>query len=299
MKKIGSAFENFAFKAFDFSGRATLLEYWLLMPLVWALILFLTSGDLTEMWDFLLRREIPPLNPLYWDGLVVFLLTLIPRMSLTMRRLHDSGKSGKWAKLPFVTVTSGIVLVLGIFSAMATTNAMGGNTSMDLTVIAIFMAIIVGSLDSAWDAIFVTAQAANALGWDAFIALLAEMFAPAQQVNIAQGAANVGDSLRRDPGAEGGAVLVMAIALIATPFVSGFLHVFFMISPSKPDHELDSAAPLAGASLRQKGEVSDDPFAGYRYLYAKTPDQEAAQKDAAKQEINSLYQQRVLGQQAS
>ena len=296
MRKIGSAFENFAFKAFDFSGRATLLEYWLLMPLIWGFIFFLAWGDAVEIWDFLLKRQVPPLNPLYWDSIVVFFITLIPRISLTVRRLHDSGKSGKWVKLPGIAVVSSLVLTIGIFSAMASTNAMGSSTGNELSMVAIVMAIAFGAGDSAWDVIFATAAAANALGWDAIIALLSEMTAPKEQIHISQGLSNLADGVRNAPTQEA-PILLIGIVMMATPFVAAFLHIFFMISPTKPDHDLDSSTPIAGATLRKKGDTSDNPFAGYKYLYDKSPEQEAAHKEAAKQEIKSLYQQRVLGQQ--
>lgn len=296
MKKIGSAFENFAFKAFDFSGRATLLEYWLLIPLIWALILFLAWGDAVEIWGFLLQRQVPPLNPLYWDSFVVFFITLIPRISLTVRRLHDSGKSGKWVKLPGIAVMSSVVLTVGIFSAMASSDAMGSTAGNGLSMIAILMAVAFGAADSAWNVIFATAAAANALGWDAIIALLSEMTTPAEQLDVRQGVSNFAGNFKDAP-AEGGSILLIGLVMLATPFVAAFLHIFFMISPTKPDHELDSSTPIAGASLRQKGDISDNPFAGYKYLYDKSPEQEAAHKEAAKREIKSLYQQRVLGQQ--
>ena len=54
---------------------------------------------------------------------------------------------------------------------------------------------------------------------------------------------------------------------------------------------------VSGASLRKIGETSDNPFAGYKYLYERSPEQEAAKKEADKEAIRSLYQQRVLGRQ--
>ena len=296
MKSVFTAFESFAFKSFDFSGRASLLEYWIVMPTIWALILFLGYGDIVEFWGFLLAREVPPLNPLYWDAVVVFGLTIIPRLTLTVRRLHDSGQSGRWAKLPFISLISGIVLVLGIFSAIATTNTAGNQLGGQLTIFAIFAAMTFGAAESAWDVIFATAAILNAIGWDAIIAMLSELTTPTDQMNINRGISNAAQSAQELP-IEVGSMLVVVIIMIGTPFVTAFLHLFFMMSPGKPDHALDKTGPIAGASLRRKGEVSDNPFAGYRYLYAKSPEQEAAQKLAAKQEIKSLYQQRVLGQQ--
>lgn len=289
MKQIGTAIENFAFKAFDFSGRATLLEYWVMMPLVWGVIIFLAIGDVTEFWEFLLRREVPPMNPLYWDSIVVFFLTLIPRITLTVRRLHDSGKSGKWVKLPVITVISGFWLVMGLGVALLTLNGPGQDIGMAALVMAIVAGSMLGDTDfSVWSAIFSAAAAANAIGWDAFVQMGANLMpAAAPEINVNRGIPS--------GGAENNTMMLVALLMLATPFISAFLHIFFMISPSKPDHDLDPHGPISGASLRKQGETSENPFAGYKYLYAQSEDEQAAQKAAAREEIKSLYRERVLG----
>lgn len=296
MGKFFTPFENFAFKTFDFSGRASLLEYWLVMPVIWSLIFFLLWGDAVEFWGFLLAREVPPLNPLYWDGIFVFLLTIIPRLSLTVRRLHDSGKSGKWAKLPYTTFAFGLYLVLGLLSALpsvAVSNSLSSGADSEFAAVGMFaMLIAFSSLETMWESAFAAAAVLNAIGWEAIWAALAKLTAAAPDVDTATALKNVQDASGQD-----GVMMLVAVMLIAAPFVTTFLHFFFMISPTKPDHELASSAPIAGSSLRRKGDTSDNPFAGYKYLYDKSPEQEAAHKEAAKREIKSLYQQRVLGQQ--
>ena len=301
MKKISSAFENFAFKAFDFSGRATLLEYWMVMPLLWVFIIFLAHGDIMEIWATLLERKVPSLNPLYWDSLVVFALTMIPRFSLTVRRLHDSGKRGRWATLPVTALFYGFMLILGLMSALATSSVVGNEQAFSgmMAFGAIFaagIAIILGTSESAWTGAFDLVAAANAMGWDVIIAFLAELTAPAQHINLSEGLSNIATDNQRDPsGIIGGLSILMVF--VALPFVAAFLHVFFMISPTKPDHDLESALPISGASLRKIGKTSGNPFEGYKYLTSKTPAQVAADKIAAKEEIKSLYRQRVLGSQ--
>ena len=300
MGKFLAPFENFAFKAFDFSGRATVMEYWLVMTAVWSLILFLLWGDAVEFWGFLLERERPPLNPLYWDGILVFLLTIIPRLSLTVRRLHDSGKSGKWAKLPYTTFAFSLWLVLGLLSALPTvavSHGLSSSSSDGMVAAGMFtMFVALSSFDTVWDTIFASAAVLNAIGWEAFWGAIANLTAAAPEVDTAQAFQNAKEGLS-DVSGQQGTMMLVAVIMIAAPFVTFFLHIFFMISPTKPDHELDSSAPIAGSSLRRKGDVSDNPFAGYKYLYDKSPEQEAAHKEHAKREIKSLYQQRVLGQQ--
>lgn len=300
MKKLMIPLENFAFKAFDFSGRATLLDYWTVMPLVWALIAFLFYGDVMEGWGMLLARQIPPLNPLYWGSILVFVLTFIPRLSLTVRRLHDSSKSGKWVKLPFLALSSSVVLFLGLMSAMITSGFANGGSGVaeGLGAMAFVMAFAFGSLDNISDTVFASVAVMNAMGWESIIALLSELTTPAQQINVSTGIANIGNDLKEAP-AETGVTLLVLLALTAAPFVCVFLHMFFMISPAKPDHDLNGSAPMSGASLRKQGVSSDNPFAGYKHLYEKTPEQKAAAQATAKEEIKSLYQNRVLGSQGS
>jgi uncharacterized membrane protein YhaH (DUF805 family) len=289
MKEVGAAFENFAFKAFDFNGRATRLEYWLIMPLLWGFIIFLFVGDVKEFWDFLLQRRVPPMNPLYWDSIVVFFLTLIPRMSLTVRRLHDSGKSGKWVKLPFTTVVTSFWLVLGLGIALLTLNGPGQEIGIMVLLMGVFGSSLLGSADiSVWSALFSAAAAANAIGWDAIWEIMSNLMPAQADIDINRGVSNAAQS---DP-----AMLMIGALIVSLPFITGFLHLFFMISPTLPDHALDRHGPISGASLRRQGDVSDNPFAGYKYLYPKSEEQEAAHKAAAKEEIRSLYQQRVLGQ---
>jgi uncharacterized membrane protein YhaH (DUF805 family) len=125
MKTFLSYFEKFAFRYFNFWDRASRGEYWCVMPVIWGLIIFAFLGDLREIWGFLSLRQVPPLTPLYYESIMLFALTFIPRLSLTMRRLHDSGRSGKWAFLPFVATKSSIYLVLGMSTAMVTSNMSG------------------------------------------------------------------------------------------------------------------------------------------------------------------------------
>ncbi len=290
--KIFSYFENFAFKAFKFDDRASPLEYWCVMPVIWVLIIAMIPGDARAFWDFLLARQIPPLNPFYYESFTLFVVTIIPRLSLTVRRLHDSGKSGKWAKLPYVTVVSSFYLLIAGFAAMA---SMSSDTNGSLGMMGLVMALVFDSVDTVWPMIFAAAAMLNALGWDAIWAVLSEMTSAPIATEFGQRAGRITQGFQDDP-TNSGAVIVVTMILITAPFVTSMLHIFFMISPSKPDHELYGGAPISGASLRQQGEVSKNPFAGYKYLYEKSPDQDAAHKEAAKQEIRSLYQQRVLGQ---
>jgi uncharacterized membrane protein YhaH (DUF805 family) len=294
MGKFFSYFENFAFKAFKFDDRATPLEYWAVMPVIWLLILAMVPGDARAFWGFLLAREIPPLNPFYYESLMLFAVTFIPRLALTVRRLHDSGKSWKWAKLPFISFFSSIYLILGLLTVMAEMGGGGGSLSRNYSMIAVFKSMFSGNADSAWNAIFSSAAVLNAMGWDAVIAILAEISKPVAKIDIQTTLNAAQHSMKSDP-----SLIILAVVMISAPFVTALLHLFFMVLPTRQDDGLESAAPMSFSSLRKKGETSANPFEGYKYLYEKSPEQEAAHKMRAKQEIRSLYQQRVLGNRAT
>ena len=223
---------------------------------------------------------------------MLFFVTFIPRLSLTVRRLHDSGKSGKWAKLPYVSLISGIYLVLAMLTALA---SMGGGTfGQTFSIFANGASFILGNVDSVWNAIFASAAVLNAMGWDAVFAVLSELTPPVQRIDLQQTLSTARQGMKTDP-----TLIIFVIAAIAAPFVTAMLHLFFMISPTKPDRGLGSDAPMSFSSLRKQGDTSKNPFAGYKYLYEKTPEQDAAQKMRDKQEIRSLYRQRVLGNGAT
>lgn len=296
MIKFISLFENFAFKAMKFDDRASPLEYWCVMPVIWLLIIALAPSDAREFWNFLLARQVPPLNPFYYESLMLFLITFIPRLSLTVRRLHDSGKSGKWAKLPFVVVSSGLVLTVGLGSAILTSN-MGSGGVDDMAAIGMGVAFGAASDDSIWSSIFTVAAILNAIGWDAIWGLFAEMQANVPAPDVAGGFSSIAKDMQKDPALTTGMLLVMVI-MIATPFVAIMLHFFFMISPSELDENSFGAGKRKHKTLVE-GPKSANPFAGYKYLYARSPEQEAQLRASQKQEIRSLYQSRVLAQRGS
>ena len=295
MKKFFSFFENFAFKAMKFDDRASPLEYWCVMPVIWLLILVMVPGDAYAFWGFLLAREVPPLNPFYYESLMLFIITFLPRLSLNVRRLHDSGKSGKWAKLPFVAVSSGLVLILGLGSAILTSNVGGDAGAMA----AVGMGMAFGGVDSdsIWNSIFAVAAILNAIGWDAIWALFAEMQANVPAPDVAGGISNIAKEMQKEPALTSTMLLVMVV-MIATPFVAIMLHFFFMISPSELDENGFGAGKPKHKTLVE-GPKSANPFAGYKYLYERSPEQEAQLRINQKEEIRSLYQTRVLAKSGS
>lgn len=102
-----------------FSGRARRKEYWYFtlfyaLSLVLAVIFDLFTGTLDDSIGF------------GWISGAYFIATLLPALAVSVRRLHDIGRSGWWMLLLFVPlVGSVILLVLATFNGQPGPNAFG------------------------------------------------------------------------------------------------------------------------------------------------------------------------------
>lgn len=285
ISRILSAFESFAFKFLDFDGRATRLEYWCVIPLVWLFISLMLPGDATEVWRHLLRREVPPLNPFHYGSLGLFLFTFVPRLSLTVRRLHDAGRSGKWAKLPFTAVSLGLVLSAGLLTAIPMSDPSGLGPGL------MFAGSLTASLSgSFWEALFNLAAFADALDWDAILATLMGVAAQADPGAVLD---ETGAIAAHDPLL--GFQYLFQFTLIALgPFIALLLHLYFMLLPSQRGENAHGTSPLPTRARRSRGG-QENAYAGYAYLTKRT-DQEERQLQAARTaQVRELYQRRVLG----
>jgi len=101
-----------------FSGRATRSEYWwfTLFSFVVQIGLMIVSGILNS--SFLLIAY-----------LVIFLATIIPATAVTVRRLHDTDRSGWWILLSLVPL--GFIVLIVWFASRGTqgTNRFGPELS--------------------------------------------------------------------------------------------------------------------------------------------------------------------------
>lgn len=99
-----AAYRNY----WDFQGRASRSEYWLF--LLWIFILGFVAG-LVDMIAF--RGSGPPqiIGPC---AIVVTFANLIPNLSLSFRRLHDTDRSAWWLLIGMIPLLG--VLVLFVFS---------------------------------------------------------------------------------------------------------------------------------------------------------------------------------------
>jgi len=89
----------------EFSGRSRRAEYWYYV-LFYVLILVGLSiiDSATGMFDA--ERGVGVLSSLFALG------TLIPTIAVTVRRLHDTDRSGWWILLELVPVIGGIVVLV-------------------------------------------------------------------------------------------------------------------------------------------------------------------------------------------
>ena len=104
-----------------FSGRARRMEYWMfilfniIITVVLALIDYLTG-------TFSPRAGVGLLGGLY------ALAVLIPSLAVTVRRLHDTDRTGWWILIGLIPVIGGIVLLIFmLLDSQSGTNRYGPN----------------------------------------------------------------------------------------------------------------------------------------------------------------------------
>jgi uncharacterized membrane protein YhaH (DUF805 family) len=116
MKYYLKALKNYA----DFSGRARRKEYWLFT--LYNIIIFVALVFLGAMVGF----------PGGAEGVFVFVAfymvgVLIPALAVSVRRLHDTGRSGWWLLLYFVPFGAIVVLVFLVQDSNPASNKFGKN----------------------------------------------------------------------------------------------------------------------------------------------------------------------------
>jgi uncharacterized membrane protein YhaH (DUF805 family) len=94
----------------DFQGRASRSEYWLFF--LWVFILGFVAG----LVDRLALQSHDLIGPC---TLFVTFANLIPNLSLSFRRLHDTDRSAWWLLIALIPILGGLVLF--VFSVLAGT----------------------------------------------------------------------------------------------------------------------------------------------------------------------------------
>lgn len=87
----------------DFSGRARRREYW------WFVAIYVGLAVAIVGLEAALAQAAG--QPLVWPFLAFMLATLIPSLAVTVRRLHDTGRSGWWVLLNLVPLVGPLVLL--------------------------------------------------------------------------------------------------------------------------------------------------------------------------------------------
>jgi uncharacterized membrane protein YhaH (DUF805 family) len=108
------AIESVLRKYADFSGRASRSEYWWWWGAL--LVTFIVTGALTAVIG----------SAGYVVATIVALAVFIPNLAVTVRRLHDTGRSGWWLLIVFVPVIGAIILfVFMLLDSQREANAWG------------------------------------------------------------------------------------------------------------------------------------------------------------------------------
>jgi uncharacterized membrane protein YhaH (DUF805 family) len=86
----------------EFAGRATLKEYWMFMLFytVVYLVLMIVDGALGK----------------FFFTAIFSVISLVPSISITARRLHDTGRSGWWQLIAVFLPLLGLIILLVLVS---------------------------------------------------------------------------------------------------------------------------------------------------------------------------------------
>jgi uncharacterized membrane protein YhaH (DUF805 family) len=98
----------------DFNGRARRKEFWMFSLFHFLIIIF--SSFLIFSLSGSLYNDTEPNYILIFIIGIYLLLTIIPSIAVTVRRLHDIGKSGWWYLINLIPYIGGFIII--IFTCM-------------------------------------------------------------------------------------------------------------------------------------------------------------------------------------
>jgi uncharacterized membrane protein YhaH (DUF805 family) len=106
----------------DFKGRARRSEYWyfFLCNLAIAIVLAIVDSIVRKLTGL-------GFNPL---GTLYALIVIVPGIAVTVRRLHDTDRSGWWVLLGFVPFAGLVLIVFLAQEGVGTTNRFGINPKL-------------------------------------------------------------------------------------------------------------------------------------------------------------------------
>ena len=82
----------------NFTGRARRSEYW------WSVLFLFLVGMVASILDYLIDAQV--------FGTIVSLGTLLPSLAISVRRLHDIGKSWPWIFLSLIPLAGGMIMIV-------------------------------------------------------------------------------------------------------------------------------------------------------------------------------------------
>lgn len=282
MRSFFSAFDSFFFKAFDFLGRSSRSEYWSVMIVLWVAMAGLIWWDARGFLATLDAGDSPSLNPFAYGSVIFILVTAIPRFTLAIRRLQDSGRKAKWATLPYTAFLLGVGAVVGV----ATSGALVVETGFAAEPIPLMLFFDFSSTDG-------IARTIHAV-----LGNLDKIHFVGQIPSGSDLAASVGNDAMGGPAATLPMIL-MALVMLLFPPLAMLIYTLFM---SMPSEEGENAYGLPsnfdhGPKATAKGE--HNAFASYAILTRQDRPPTEAELAARKETVHSLYEQRVLGRQRS
>ncbi|TWT07154.1 DUF805 domain-containing protein [Planococcus sp. CPCC 101016] len=107
-------------KAFNFSDRSRRKEFWIFT--LWVFIISIVLAIVEYATGLVIDPDIGILTTIF------SLLVLIPSLSVTVRRLHDIGRTGWWILLALIPLLGWIALfVLTLLDSESGSNKYGSN----------------------------------------------------------------------------------------------------------------------------------------------------------------------------
>lgn len=116
---MGSYFDGML-RYFEISGRSTRMQYWMFFVIQFVLLV------LAVVADYQLGGFARPRNPQAPLTLFVVFVHIVPAITVSIRRLHDIGKSGAWYLLNFVPMGGMVLFYWACCASESGTNIFDG-----------------------------------------------------------------------------------------------------------------------------------------------------------------------------
>ncbi|MBN8202994.1 MULTISPECIES: DUF805 domain-containing protein [Bacillaceae] len=99
-----NAFIKVLKESFNFSGRSRRKDYWMFILFTFVISIILTVIEMALGLE--ITEDIGILTTLF------SVIMIIPSLSVTVRRLHDTGKSGWWILISLIPLIGGIIILI-------------------------------------------------------------------------------------------------------------------------------------------------------------------------------------------